>query len=132
MEEDRMKASTRFWLLAAARCAGVIAAGLVIGTALSVILSGCASSTIEIFVPGTEIREAKVTQSFLGRGCVAVDRSVAGKISVIVQQDGSSDWSASRLLGWLGDIAGNVFGGESRSKRMEAPDAAQGCAGVFE
>jgi len=96
-------------------------------------LSGCASSKVTIYRPGTAEVAAEIEQSFTGRGCIAIDqRPTTGQLSIAIEQDGTSDWSVSRLLVYLGDVAGSVFGGERKSRTMEDAGIASGCAGLFE
>ena len=100
---------------------------------LVLLLCSCATTEIVTYRPGTTEVAATVKATALGRACIAVDqRPTTGRLSITVEQDGTSDWSVSRLLAWLGDIAGNVFGGKARSDGMEGPSSRSGCAGLFE
>jgi hypothetical protein len=98
-------------------------------------LVGCASNDITVFqmVEGELQPVLQVEQSFSGKGCIAVDSDpTTGKASVIVQQAGTSDWSISRLFGFLGDTVGAVFGGSRGMDEMQGPTAGmQGCEGIF-
>lgn len=97
---------------------------------------GCASNNITIYkmVDGEPEPIVKVEQGFSGKGCIAVDSDpTTGKASVIVQQAGTSDWSISRLFGFLGDTVGAVFGGSKTMGEMQGPTAGmQGCEGLFD
>lgn len=102
---------------------------LVIALALSVI--GCATSEVTVYRPGEATPAARIAQNFAGRGCLAVDTS-PDSTSVLIQQDGTSDWSLSRLFAMLGDVAGGVFGGARDPQGMTGPSDAVGCRGVLE
>ena len=93
---------------------------------------GCGTSTITVYRKGETTPAAVVEQSFSGRGCIAVDTTPAGKSSVIVNQDGTSDWSATRLLAFLGDMASAVFGGGDGDGSMQGPSPYSGCSSIFE
>jgi hypothetical protein len=107
---------------------------LPVAIVFTVLLLGCGSSGITVYrlVEGEPQPVAEVTQKFAGKGCIAVDSRVDGSASVIVQQAGTSDWSVSRLLAYLGDTAGVVFGGTRGAEEMQGPMAGmQGCEGLF-
>jgi hypothetical protein len=99
-------------------------------------LVGCASNDITVFqmVDGELQPVLQVEQSFSGKGCIAVDSDpTTGKASVIVQQAGTSDWSISRLVSFLGDTVGAVFGGSRGMDEMQGPATGmQGCEGIFD
>jgi hypothetical protein len=70
--------------------------------------------------------------SIVGRGCIYLSVE-DGDLEIIVAQDGTSDWSVARLVAWIGDVAGSVFGGGDRSgSGIGAPDPLQGCIQLFE
>jgi hypothetical protein len=73
-----------------------------------------------------------VKSSAYGRGCVAVDINPDGSTSVVVAQDGTSDWSLGRMFAFIGELAASVFGGGPASGEMEGPDSATGCSQIFE
>ncbi len=106
-----------------------------LAVALAAGLLGCATNDITVYrmVEGEPEPMLKVEQGFSGKGCIAVDSDPAtGKASVIVQQAGTSDWSISRLFGFLGDTVGAVFGGSRGMDEMQGPEAGmQGCEGLF-
>ena len=99
------------------------------------LLAGCASNDITIYkmVEGTPVPIVEIEQGFGGKGCIAVEADPAtGKASVIVQQAGTSDWSVSRLFGFIGDTAGSFFGGTRGMQEMQGPATGmQGCEGIF-
>ena len=72
-----------------------------------------------------------IEQTFTGRGCLAVSSTDEG-IDILIQQDGTSDWSISRLMAWIGDIAGGVFGNDTKGEGMAGPSDSSGCNGVVE
>jgi hypothetical protein len=88
---------------------------------------GCAS--FEVSTPdGTT-----VSSSAYGRGCVAVDSLPDGTISVIVAQDGTSDWSLGRMFAWIGELASPVFGGgQGDGNGMDGPSPVHGCSQILE
>jgi len=87
---------------------------------------GCASFEV------TTAEGTVVKSSAYGRGCVAVDTLPDGTASVIIAQDGTSDWSIGRMLGWIGELAAPIFGGSNRPAGMESPSLASGCAQIME
>jgi hypothetical protein len=98
-------------------------------------LAGCASNNITVYrtVAGEPEPLLMIEQGFSGKGCIAVDSDpVTGQASVIVQQAGTSDWSVSRVVSFLGDTVGAVFGGSRGMDEMQGPTAGmQGCEGIF-
>ena len=95
---------------------------------------GCGANSITVFklVDGEPVPVVQVDQHFAGKGCIAVDSDIEGNASVIVQQAGTSDWSLSRLGGFLGDTVGAVFGGSRSMGEMQGPaEGMQGCEGLF-
>lgn len=95
---------------------------------------GCGTSGITIYkmVDGEPVPTVEVQQRFAGKGCIAVDSAIDGSASVIVQQAGTSDWSISRMFGFMGDMAGSVFGGERGMTEMQGPATGmEGCEGLF-
>jgi len=100
--------------------------------ALALALVGCASTELEVMRPGTTEVAARLHVSAFGRACLVVEqRPTTGHLNVMVEQDGTSDWSVSRLLGWVADVAGGVFGGERRAREQAKPSSSSGCAGVL-
>ena len=99
---------------------------------LLVWLAGCGTSSITVYRPGTSTPAASVEQHFAGRGCIAVDTAADGTTSVIVAQDGTSDWSVSRLFAFIADAAAAVFGGSREGGPMPGPGAGSGCSQIFE
>ena len=95
---------------------------------------GCASFEVVYQPDGPEGSTTVVKSSAYGRGCVAVDASVDGTVSVVVAQDGTSDWSISRMFAFIAEIVGQMplIGANTNPDEMEEPDAAQGCSGIFE
>lgn len=95
---------------------------------------GCGTSAITVYklVDDEPVPVVQVNQHFAGKGCIAVDSETDGSASVIVQQAGTSDWSISRALAFVGDIAGGVFGGERGANEMQSPSTGmEGCEGLF-
>jgi len=90
-------------------------------------LTGCAS--FEVIDPQSGLT---VKSSAYGRGCVAVDTRLDGTISVIVAQDGTSDWSVSRALAFIADLASSVFGGGDAADGMRGPGIENGCGQILE
>lgn len=102
---------------------------------LGALALGCASNDVTVFkmVAGEPVPFIQIDQGFAGKGCIALDSNPdTGEASVIVQQAGTSDWSISRLFGFLGDIVGGVFGSGRSQDEMQGPHAGmQGCEGLF-
>ena len=99
------------------------------------LMLGCGTSGITVYkmVDGNPVPTVEVTQKFAGKGCIAVDSNTDGSASVIVQQAGTSDWSISRMFGFIGDTAGSVFGGTRGMTEMQGPSTGmEGCEGLFE
>ena len=93
----------------------------------------CGKSLITI--PNEDGQLVTINQSMGGRGCIAVDRSPDGSLSIIVQQDASSDWAGIRALPAMVKVALTTFFGNrdtSGETGFTGPSDIQGCAGVFE
>ena len=94
---------------------------------------GCAGGEIA-FQPDPDNPPILVLKpGFFGRGCLFVDYTddAGVAISIVVAQDGTSDWSAFRLLDSLKDTVGSVFGA-APGDGMDAPSGAQGCAQFYQ
>lgn len=103
---------------------------LAVGLALAVALAGCASNSITI--PGEY--PITVEQSLYSRGCLAMDyEPTTQRVSVVIQQDGTSDFSVFRLVDSVADMAAGVFGGERRGQGMQGPTIGGGpCESIFQ
>ncbi len=92
---------------------------------------GCANSSVNF--TAADGSPVSVEQRFGGRGCIAVSRPVDGSVDIIIQQDGSSDWSGVRAIPALVQIAlATLFGNRgSEDAGFAGPSDIQGCAGLF-
>ncbi len=100
------------------------------------LLAGCASTPFEE-VPTDKTESVLVLNPNLkGRGCAwtSVKRATDGsyEIEMIVAQDGTSSWSVSNMLSWLGEVAGSIFGGSRNLDAPPGPDPLHGCEQLFE
>jgi len=108
--------------------------GRVLSLVVVCLMVGCGTSGITLYkmVDGEPVPTVEVQQRFAGKGCIAVDSATDGSASIIVQQAGTSDWSLSRMFGFMGDIAGNVVGGDRSMSEMQGPATGmEGCEGLF-
>ncbi len=103
----------------------ILAAYLVV-----LLITGCASAPIRYQPDPAQPPVLEIDPGVTGRGCLYA-RYSEGELEVIVAQDGTSDWSISRLFAWIGEVAGAVFGGAASGSGMQGPDPLQGCAQLF-
>lgn len=94
-------------------------------------LPGCAGVPLSYRPDPTQPAVLELDPGIKGRGCIYIKASPT-ELEVVLAQDGTSDWSVSRMLGWLGDLGAAVFGGgQTSTDGMQAPDPVQGCAQLF-
>lgn len=92
---------------------------------------GCAGASIRYQPVASEPPVLEVDPSILGRGAMVVNlRRGDDSVEVIVCQDGTSDWSVSRVVALLGEVVGYVFGANDPGS-MAGPDPARGCAALY-
>ena len=92
----------------------------------ALLLASCAS--FEVSTPdGLTIKS-----SAYGRGALAVDSLADGTMSIIVCQDGTSDWSIGRMFAFIGELAAPIFGGSGQDDDMQSPDSAASCKQIVE
>jgi len=93
---------------------------------------GCASYEVEYIPPYPEAATILVKSHMYGRGCIAMDLALDGTVSIVVAQDGSTDWIIGRALGWIAELAAPIFGGRNDPDQMKGTSTVQGCDGLFE
>ena len=92
---------------------------------------GCVTHVVEYTPPGSDEPTLTTKSTAVGRSAMAVDTTPGGGVSAVICQDGTSDWSISRLLSDLGQLTGSVFGGE-QTDGIKGPDPASSCKQLLE
>lgn len=104
----------------------------VAGTLALAVLVGCGGSTITMLdATGDPVT---IEQSMGGRGCIAVDIGADKSVSVVLQQDASSDWAGIRVLPTIVKTALTTFFGNrdtSDGTGFSGPSDINGCQGIF-
>ena len=97
---------------------------------MAVLTVGCAGSKIKMI--DSSGNPVSIKHNLGGRGCIAINTE-DGEIGVVLQQDGSSDWSGIRVIPSLARAALAVFFGRiGEADPNTGPSDIQGCAGLFE
>jgi hypothetical protein len=105
---------------------------VLIALPLIALLVGCASAPISYRPDPEKPPVLALDPNLKGRGCISVV-ATPDRLEVILAQDGTSDWSLSRMFAWIGELGAAVFGGAPPSEAgMQGPDPTQGCAQLFE
>lgn len=91
---------------------------------------GCAKSPVTWQPDATKPPVLTMDPGLFGRGAIAIEATTT-TLDIVVCQDGTSDWSLSRLFAWIGELAGSVFGGTPTTDGMKGPDPMAGCAALF-
>ncbi len=103
--------------------------------ALSFCVVGCGTNPIRIQPPGSEQPIIEINPRGYGRMCswVTFEQKADGTTSVdyVLAQDGTSDWSVSRLLAYVSDVVASlpiVGSGERKAEKMESSSMIEACA----
>ena len=103
---------------------------------LALALAGCTTATVTLQPDPESESILTIEPKFYGRGCasvsVATDSDGSQVIDILVASDAVTDWSLGRVLSFIGDIAGGVFGGNRTMTEPQGPDSKQGCDQLFE
>lgn len=117
------------------------------GTPVTLHFSTAAGREVGGYVgrPTNLLTSVEVDPGFYGRGCVSVDVKQNGDVSVLIQQDGTTDWIIGRaapgalrevaiaLMGFVTkpvEILGELVGIEPT--KPDAPSDIHGCGGMLE
>jgi hypothetical protein len=98
---------------------------------LPLLVLGCAQMPLTYQPDPESVPVLSMDPNIFGRGCLYMIYE-EGSLEMVVIQDGSSDWSLSRLLAWIADVVPPVFGGGERSGTgMAGPSDIVACASLF-
>lgn len=103
---------------------------------LSFFVVGCGSNKLVLLPPGSDQPVVQILPKGYGRLCswVTFEQTPSGtvKVDYVLAQDGTSDWSVSRLFAFVSDIVGSlpIIGGNGvrSGNAMETPSTIQACA----
>ncbi len=97
---------------------------------LVALLVGCAQNSITVMDADGEPVTFK--QRLGGRGCIAAVYE-QGRLDILIQQDGSSDWATLRTIPILAQtVIATIMGKPpAEGESMKDPSNLRGCAGVF-
>jgi hypothetical protein len=98
---------------------------------LVVLLSlGCNSLSVTTQLPDKPPVTIKAQTT--GRGCIAAEvNPTTGKIEIVTQQDGTSDWITGRIIPSITGLGIAILTGRGGGDPMQGPDKEKGCNGIF-
>ena len=99
--------------------------------AVLLLITGCASGNLTLRPDPEQPAVLEIDPNVVGRGCLYASYE-DGKLEVMVIQDGTSDWSVTRAVSWIADVAAEVFGAGESGSGMQGPDPIHACTYFFE